>query len=125
VTPVEEQLEVLKFEQPLATLQRLPSGAYLVVVPDFPLPPGWSKPSTSIRFIAPVGYPLAKPDCFWADPDLRLASGGPPMNTGGNQIPEVPLSQLWFSWHVAAWDPNADSLVTYFHVIKNRLREAR
>lgn len=73
------------------------------------------------------GYPQARPDCFWADGGLRLASGGMPINSAIQVIPDFPeLGQLiWFSWHLTSWDPNRDNLVTYLHAIRRRLRDPR
>lgn len=123
---IEDQFERLKDQFPGAELRRLPSGACLITVPYPNLPPGWSKTATNIYFVAPAGYPFAKPDCFWADPDLRLA--GPPLKmpqaSNMTPLPEVqpPTPLLWFSWHVAQWFPNKDSLLTYFRVILNRFQ---
>jgi len=126
MTLLEEQFEILKGEYPGATLRMLPSGAALIEINNFELPSGWSKSSISIRFIAPIGYPFGKPDCFWTDPDLKVQkNGSPPQNTGLNQIPEVPGQFLWFSWHLAQWNPNKDNLSTYTHVIESRLKEIR
>ena len=82
---------------------------------------------TTIRFIAPVGYPTAKPDCFWADRGFRLATSAMPSNTAENQIPETSITAHWFSWHVheSQWNANRDDLVTYFGVIQDRFREVR
>ena len=125
MTPVEEQIEVLRTVEPQATHQQLPDGSYLVVLPAQKLPNGWSKPSVEVRFLAPVGYPMARPDCFWTDPDLRLANGNPPKNTGRNAIPHVGNQFLWFSWHVGSWNPNVDNLLTYLYVIRRRLSDPR
>ena len=124
MTLLEEQFAILKGEYPDALLTMLPSGAALIEIRNFSLPSGWTKPSISLKFIAPVGYPFARPDCFWTDPDLKLEkSGGLPKNTGSNPIPGVPGTYLWFSWHLAQWDPNKDNLSTYAHVIESRLKE--
>ena len=125
MTPVEEQFEILRSYETGATLQKLPDGSHLITVGGVKLPSGWSKSTAEVRFLAPVGFPFAKPDCFWADSDLRLANGNPPQNTGGNPIPHVASSHLWFSWHVAPWNPNCDNLLTYWYVIKRRLADPR
>jgi hypothetical protein len=122
---VDLQFAELQNECPAATLQRLGSGAYLVTVPDYELLPGWSRAKTTIRFIAPPGYPMAKPDCFWTDSDLRVGTSGMPQASGMNVLPEVGTPQLWFSWHVQTWNANIDTLLTYFHVIERRLMEVR
>ena len=125
MTPLEEQFEIFRVDWPEARLERLPDGSHLVTVPNFVLPNGWSKPSSDIKFVAPVGYPFSRPDCFWADVDLRLAAGTMPQNTGGNAIPNVPTPHLWFSWHVGAWNPNVDNLLTYFYVVQRRLHDPK
>ena len=122
---IDDQFAELREHWPTATLTPLGSGAHLITVLDYALRPGWSRPTTTIKFIAPPGFPMAKPDCFWADPDLRVEPGRIPQNSGQNLIPEVNTPQLWFSWHVQTWNPNIDSLLTYFRVIERRLEEVR
>jgi hypothetical protein len=126
MTPLEEQFSALTAENALATIEPLPEGGAVITLPDYPLPSGWSRPQTTITFVAPVGYPLAKPDCFWASPDLRLENGAMPQAT--NLQPVTGRSgppQLWFSWHVGQWNPNRDTLLTYLRVIERRLGEVR
>lgn len=125
MTPIEEQFQILLGQEHRASLQALPDGSHLVIIPDVKLPSGWSKTTVDVKFIAPVGYPFAQPDCFWADVDLRLSNGNLPMNTQQNQIPHNGSPHLWFSWHVASWNSNVDSLMTYFFVIKRRLSDPR
>jgi len=104
----------------------LGDGTILVHVPMVTLPTGWNQTQTSIWYHIPIGYPVAKPDCFWTDLNLRLANGEMlPMNTSiQNPMPDG-TTQLWFSWHSALWNPNADNLTTYLHMIEARLRELR
>lgn len=103
----------------------LPSGAVLVELRRVELPNGWSKRSTSIRFLVPVGYPFAAPDCFWAERDLCIEPGRQPQATNFQPIPEVNAPGLWFSWHVQGWNPSRNNLVTYAKVIEQRLKELR
>jgi len=125
MTPLDLQFEILKGYEPGSLLHKFPDGSHLLVVPDVVLPAGWTKLATEVRFIAPVGYPLSRPDCFWADSDLRLSNGNLPQNTAVNQIPNIASNHLWFSWHVASWDPNHDNLLTYLYVIRRRLHDPR
>ncbi len=103
----------------------LPSGARLIEVREHELPAGlWSVPKVTLLFVAPPAYPLAQPDCFWVEPvGLRLANGNTPQATNdSNPIPELPERRCtWFSWHVQTWNPNRDSLRTYYKVILQRL----
>jgi hypothetical protein len=119
----DQQFAVLKTYYPQAELRTLPSGAQLIVVPNFRLPPGWTQPQATIFFIAPLGYPLAKPDCFWTDRDLRLAHGGMPQAANITAIPEINQLQLWFSWHTSHWNPNRDNLLTFVRVIEERFKK--
>lgn len=126
MTPLETQVADIKRDFPGANTKALPSGAVLITVPNVPLPPGWSKGITTVMFIAPVGFPHAQPDCFWADYDLRLQSGAMPQNTALNAILEASINAVWFSWHLShPWNPNRDTLATWFGVIRNRLRDVR
>lgn len=125
MTPLEQQFEVLKGYNGEASLLILPDGSHLVSIPQIPLPNGWTKEYTEVKFIAPIGYPLSRPDCFWADFDLRLGNGGMPQNANINAIPHYNGSYMWFSWHLSSWNPNNDNLITYLNVIKRRLHDPR
>ena len=123
--PIEEQIQDLRRVCPQALTRPLSDGTTLVTLADVPLPTGWNQPTTTINFVVPTGYPVAKPDCFYADAGLRLASGAMPQSSGLNALPGTSESRLWFSWHVAAWNPVTDSLLTYLRVIQRRLAEIR
>lgn len=125
MNPFEAQLAALQEDFPAAKGMSIGDGSHCVVIPNFVLPPGWSANVVTLRFIAPVGYPVSRPDCFWCDHGLKLAAGGVPQNTGGNPLPGEPAPLLWFSWHVSNWSPNSDTLRTYVRVIKNRFLELR
>ena len=116
------QLDELRERFGEAHAQAMTSGTMLVTVPGVRLPRGWSKTSTTIRFLIPPGYPHAQPDCFWADADLRLASGAIPQSSGLNAIPEATEQGLWFSWHLTTpWNPNRDTLSSWMNSINDRL----
>ena len=118
---VAAQLDALKEEYPEAHWEEVVGGGGMVrvIVPGFPLPSGWSAEKATVHFILPVGYPIARPDCFWTTELLRLAGGRTPMGTGTNQMPGSSESLLWFSWHVDAWDSKADVL-RWMKIIKQR-----
>ena len=87
--------------------------------PAVPLPPGWSAASDDRvvrRF--PLGYPAAQPDCFWADPRLRLANGYATRRTPGrNCATSSRFPALWFSWHLSEWRPSHAPMTTYARFI--------
>jgi hypothetical protein len=122
MTPIEQQLNLLQSINAGAALKRLPSGAHLVTIPGVRMPDGWNQETVTILFLAPPGYPAAQPDCFWVEPrGVRLKNGATPQGTNdSNPIPEEGPRGTWFSWHLQHWNPNSDSLVTYFNVIMRR-----
>lgn len=132
---IETQLAQLVSERrregaPDPTARRLPNGGYLITVPGVDIGPGWSERMVTVLFVAPPGYPAARPDCFWVEPcGLRVAGGATPQNTNdSNAIPgdDVPgRNTTWFSWHLQTWNPNTDTLLRFFNVIMNRLKPAR
>jgi hypothetical protein len=123
MTLIEQQIGELKqqYADTVAILQ--PNGGYVIEVRNHSLPPGWNRGVVTVVFFAPPGYPAAHPDCFWVEPGpIRLANGATPEGSNDtNPIPGVGPRGTWFSWHVQSWNPNRDRLVTYFHVIKQRL----
>lgn len=121
----QNQLARLQKAFPGAELIPQSNGTTVVKVPDVPLPQGkWNGATTTIYFVAPVGYPMAPPDCFWADPNLRLSNGSIPQNTGEQTPPFGGEPKLWFSWHVSSWSPNRSDLLTYMRLIQERLNRA-
>ena len=108
-----------------ATVEALGTSGSLITVPNLQLSSGWSKSTSTVRFLAPVPFPAAQPDCFWADADLRLANGASPSNSGVQVIPETSLKALWFSWHLSSWSPANDDLLTYVRFIQKRFADAR
>jgi hypothetical protein len=121
VGPLEGQLRRLQGAFPGSQGRSLPDGTVLVTVPSVPLSAGWNQSSTDVSFVVPVGYPMARPDCFYGDVGLRLANGNLPMNAAPQQVPHSGETRVWFSWHLATWNPTRDTLLTYVRVIQDRL----
>jgi hypothetical protein len=122
---IEQQLKQLHEDGHEASATPVGSGAHLITIPNVAIPPGWNRQTATILFLAPPGYPAAQPDCFWIEPgQMRLANGGTPQGSNdSNPIPGLvpPRQFTWFSWHLQSWNPNRDSLLTYFNVIIKRL----
>lgn len=115
-----------RFSKAVAT--PAPNGTTLVKLCDFVLPTGWLPTRTNVYFLVPAGYPTARPDTFWTEIDVHLASaaaGARPANTGDNQPPGIPPGLRWFSWHPAAWKANRDNLVNYVAFIRRRFEDKR
>lgn len=109
-------------QRPSLLVERLPDCAHVVSF-ESELVPGWNKPVTQVRFVLPLPYPAAQPDCFYADIDLRLASGAMPGSSGIQALNGVSL--LWFSWHLTAWHPQRDNVLTYVRFVESRLHDPR
>ena len=91
---------------------------------------GWNKEVTGILVLLPGGYPTTPPDNFYADPDLRLASGSVPGNVS---VDQTAIGRAWvlFSYHVESgeWKPAPEpeeghNLLTYVEAVARRLAEA-
>lgn len=120
---IAQQLEELRGRVPAASLERSPEGHQVLLVPGCRLGPGWSQEAVGIRFLIPAGFPHVQPDCFYVDPELRLASGAEPANSS---IQAVFGGQFrWFSWHLASWDPLRGTLDRYLRFCQRRLGQAR
>jgi hypothetical protein len=124
MTPFEKQFEELKRFYPSAQQTPQPTGAVLIEIPDFRVPPGWNRETVTVIFLAPPGYPGAQPDCFWVEPaPVRLSGDRTPQGTNdSNPIPGIGPRGTWFSWHLQSWNPNQDSLLSYAGVIKKRFQ---
>ncbi len=123
--PLEVHVQRLLERVAGANVQAVANTGVLVSIPDLSLPEGWNKQSTTVHFFAPQGYPFARPDCFWADDDLRLASGAVPQNAAvNNPMPGLGKSALWFSWHLQTWNASRDDLTSWLASIKDRLARA-
>lgn len=124
---IEQQFLELKEKYSSAKITPAPSGSHLIEIPDFVLPPGWNRKTSTILFVAPPGYPAAQPDCFWLEPGgVRLANEETPhASNDSNPIPDFGQRGTWFSWHLQGWNPNQDSLLRYINVIIRRLDPPR
>jgi hypothetical protein len=121
----DSHLAALRRRWKRASLIGLADGTRLVTVPGMSLPDGWNQTETTVHFLVPVGFPISRPDCFYADANLKLANGNLPMNANVQAMPGSTSQQLWFSWHLASWNPAVDTLMTFMRVIEDRLRQAR
>ncbi len=122
MNPLQDQLTLLKavYGEDAVTTSPSDNGATLITINNIPLPNGWNKQTTSVSFVAPVGYPFAAPDCFWAQGDLRLNDNALPQAAQNKPIPGTNENGLWFSWHIKGWNPSQNNLVTYAKVIEQR-----
>jgi len=119
---INAQLEEVRRHHSMAHLEAS-SGHRVLVVPDLRLPSGWCKETATVRVLVPAGYPHVKPDCFFTEATLRLATGAEPASSNLQAV--LGGQYRWFSWHLAAWDPVNGSLAQYVRFCQQRLREVR
>lgn len=120
-----EHFERFRQAHPGAEMSEVPGvSAVRIEVPDVPLSDEWNRKSTRIRFLVPLAYPSAPPDCFWADAGVALKGDVEPKGANHQPIPGTTESLRWFSWHVQQWNPNAHTISSFFQVILDRLRTA-
>jgi len=112
-TIIARQFAKLREKFPDATMSDGWGGYHQVVSFSLGLADGWNRKSVKVSFRIPLGYPIAQPDAFWTDANLRFASGGMPRSTKL----ESPVwlnstgTKLWFSLHLLAWSPKSDTML--------------
>lgn len=96
----------------------------VLILEAYRLPPGWSKTETRLLLKLPASFPNGKPDMFWTDEDLTLASGGEPSKA---QVFEVICGRRWrrFSWHPQGWTPGKDDIHTFLEFVDQRLAQRK
>ena len=115
-----------------ATLQRLgwivtrhAEGSFsIVIIENYSLPSGWSKPQTRLLLKLPASFPHGKPDMFWTDTDLTLAGGQVPHKA---DLIEQICGQEWrrFSWHPQDWTPGRDDIHTFLAFVARRFAQRK
>lgn len=96
----------------------------ILLIDRYPLPPGWNKSETQLLLMLPPSYPNGKPDMFWTDDDLTLASGDEPEKA---TTFENHCEKRWrrFSWHATKWTPGKDNIHTYMAFVDRRLAQLK
>lgn len=125
-TLIEQQLDEVRHHFPAARLELTPQCSYLVI-PNYPVPGHWDKPTTTLLVVIPNGYPLAALDMFWVNPYLKLHDG---REAECANYYEQHLGDTWqrFSWHYTnpqSWLPGQSSLLTHLHFVNTRLLQSK
>lgn len=116
--------EVLRLQHIAPTARLIPGqhefAPSTVEIPDFTLPRGYSKERTLLTFEVPAGYPFAKPEHFYVDEDVQMASGAPP-----NWTSREHGRRKWYL-RPQQWNPSrykgGDDLTTFLRLIRIALR---
>jgi hypothetical protein len=100
-----------------------PDGWTYLIVPDYPMPDGFTPNLVRLLIKLPPLFPDAAPDMFWLSPQVRTASGATPQGTSIESV----LDAEWqrFSWHLVpgAWRPGISSLRDFMRCVRARLEK--
>lgn len=97
---IREEFELLKGAFPKAMYQDR-----WVLLPEHPLPPGWSASSIDVAFFLKPPYPANSPYGIYAPRDLTF-EGRPPENyRPAKETLPFPGSWAVFSWQAEQWFP--------------------
>lgn len=98
------------------------SGMTCVVLPSWPLPPGFSQPASDLLVRLSPGYPDIAPDMWWFNPAIRLADD---TELPATQVTEQHLGRTWQRWsrHLTRdqWQSGVDGLESFLALIRRDL----
>ena len=121
---IEEELALLR--QVYADLQYRDRW---VLIPNYPLPPGWSVSASNVAFFIRQGFPGVSPYGIYVPMGLRF-NGAKPNNYDDNAGTQPPFGGTWgvFSWEAADWRPTANprhghNLINWVQGFAERFRE--
>ena len=93
-----------------------------VVIPQWPLPPGYNQTYADLLLRLSAGYPDIPPDMWWFDPAVTLANG---QTVQATELTEPYLGRSWQRWsrHFTngQWQSGIDGLESYFALIRAEL----
>lgn len=101
-------------------------GMVCVVIPAFPLPPGFDRPAAHLLIRLATGYPDVAPDMWWFDPAVRRIDG---VTIQATESRERYLNREWQRWsrHLqpGQWRSGIDCLESYIALVRKELEAAR
>lgn len=97
------------------------SNELLVVIRDYELPATYSPRIVELMVVVPAGYPNAALDMFWTYPDVRLASGGWPIQAEHHQEYLGRNWQRWSRHFKNPWRPGIDSIRTFIVSVRGEI----
>ncbi len=118
---VEAQIARLREDYTNVDVRPQPDGTTHLVVSPLRLDQGWSRMASRVLVILPPGYPQARPSGFFADPDVRLCTGGEPAGSGQQEM----AGEQWrtFCWQPANWDHDRETLWRYVKFCERRFAD--
>lgn len=100
-------------------------GMICVLIPNFPLGPGFDRPQSDLLLRLSPGYPDVPPDMWWFHPPIRRTDGAVIPAT---QVREHHTRREWQRWsrHLppGQWRSGVDSLESYLAIVRRELRAA-
>ena len=81
-------------EQGIAHEIAVESGMTCIVIPDWPLPEGFDRPTADLLVRLTPGYPDVPPDMWWFDP--------PVLKADGQALPRTNAREHYLGAHLAA-----------------------
>lgn len=97
-------------------------GRRWLVIRDYPLPPGYSVPTSDLALELPQTYPQAQIYGFYAYPPLALASGRAIANTQLNGVIDGKPYVGWSRYRPGQpWNPDVDNVVSQFALVEAAL----
>jgi hypothetical protein len=96
-----------------------------ILIPAYPLPPGFDRTHSDLLLRLSAGYPNVPPDMWWFDPPVRRADGRPIPAT---EVVEHHLGRSWQRWsrHFAAgqWKSGIDSIESFLALLRRELERS-
>lgn len=123
---VEAELQALRDAYPgegRVTTDLQPDGNLLVTIRDVPVPSGWNRQTTRLRFVVPPGYPQARPSGFSVDDGFALATGAP--GSGGGEANFADGKWRSYCWQPKAWEMSRETLLRYAKFAEARFHEVQ
>lgn len=100
-------------------------GVICVVLPAFPLGPGFDRAECDLLLRIAPGYPDIPPDMWWFSPAVRRTDG---QQIPATQVTETHFNRTWQRWsrHLRAgqWKPGIDCLESYLSLVRRELSAA-
>jgi len=116
--------EYLQSRSPNNTVS-IEADTICVVLPDFPLPSGFTVRKSDLLLRLSPGYPDVPPDMWWFQPALCRNDNQPIPAT---DTQEVHLGKTWQRWsrHLRPeqWRSGTDSLESYLSLVRRELDAA-
>ena len=103
----------------------LDGGMINIVIPSFPLPPGFTLGAADLLLRLSAGYPDVPPDMWWFEPAVRRVDG---QTIAATESQEAYLGRTWQRWsrHLqpGQWRSGIDSIESYLALVRKELDAA-